>query len=59
MLLEISVAPTDFAIVMQKAWELMCTEFTIYGLTTSFGAFYLFSLLCSIILFALFHFLWR
>ena len=48
----------NFQIVMSAAWNLMCTEFTLYGFTLSYGKIYLFSLLIGIVTLALFKMLW-
>lgn len=44
---------TDFAQYLIYAWQLMNTEFTIYGLTTSYGKLYLYSLFAGLLITAL------
>ena len=48
----------DFANIMSAAWNLMCTEFTLYGFTISYGKMYLFSLISGLVILALFKYLW-
>ena len=48
----------DFQNIMLSVWNLMCTEFTVYGFTISYGQLYLFSLLSGLVAIALFKILW-
>ena len=36
--------------IISKAWEMMCTEFTINGFTISYGKVYVFALLVTLCL---------
>ncbi len=49
----------DFQTVMLYAWNLMCTPFTLYGYTISYGFLYAYMLLLSLVLWALFKYFWR
>lgn len=48
----------DFQNIMQLAWQIMCTEFTLYGFTISYGGIFVFTLLSSLVATALFKYLW-
>lgn len=47
----------NFTTIMQAAWNLMCTEFTIYGLTLSWGSVFCWSLLVVLCLRAICNYL--
>ena len=48
------------AYIFQSAWNLMCTEFVINGYTISYGKVFAFSLLCILVIRAIFvYFLLR
>ena len=46
-----------YADIFAAAWDLMCTQFTINGFTISYGAVYVFSLLCILLIRAIFLYL--
>lgn len=39
---------TDFGTILLAAWQIMNTEFTVYGLTTSYADLFLYSLLAGL-----------
>lgn len=47
----------QYSYIFQKAWEIMCIEFTINGFTISYGKVFVFSLLCILVLKAIFIYL--
>ena len=48
----------DFQTVMNAAWQLMSIQFTLYGFTISYGQVFLFTVLSSIVAYAIFKILW-
>ena len=48
----------DFQTVMSYAWQLMSIQFTIYGFTISFAQVFLFTILSSLVAYAIFRILW-
>lgn len=46
-----------YGYIIQKAWELMSIEFTINGFTISYAKVFCFSLLCILVLRAIFVYL--
>lgn len=47
-----------FSTIMAAAWQIMNTEFTLYGFTLSYADVYLFSLLIGFVAYAIFKILW-
>lgn len=45
--------------IIQKAWEMMCIEFTINGFTISYGKVWLFSILVILCLRGIFFYLFN
>lgn len=48
----------DFQTVMNAAWQLMSIQFTLYGFTISYSQVFLFTVLSSIVAYAIFKILW-
>ena len=48
----------DFQLILSSTWQLMSTEFTIYGFTISYAEVYLFSIISGLTAYAIFKILW-
>lgn len=48
----------DFARIMELAWNLMCTELTLYGFTFSYGQIFIYLLLTILVCRGIFYYLW-